>query len=537
MVVAEDGPASVELLAAVERGDADESSVATTFSDVEWRALVPMAMDSWPNSKHGPAADARLKDPSTPAQLDCAAHLLLAPESTYARLAAFALRLPGCLLAVSHGSWCASMAALFAPVWVFNPGLFGFRQLLAGTIASTLVLAIHHVPHWTFYWSPYFSKLRPPDIPTDPVASIESLIRYRQLVASGATKLLDHEDLDPMCPCPAPGCGGGPLKRGRYVGYDIVMGSLFLTTYLTFGWSFSMTWTPLHTVGTATWSTPWSLVLALWFLCSATIYTLTVSTHAIGMFNAVSYQIERRLQSRAVELVASEAASLCEELVSRAVSLLQKGANDAPVEAVGHTGELSDAAIECLFARFRAPDSMIYLHSQLTDAWRYRTSSLELRVRHIALGMLAELFLVAVNLATGSCVTAHSVFAIGLASALIFHFLALVAFSNRGIEAAAASYRRARTRIRAARADISACPAAARDPRTRSAVLDALRSYDDVLGGMLEAEDARGRFVGVPVTGGLLRTVAVTGVTLAVAIYGVLKGWAFFTLEVICPFS
>lgn len=79
---------------------------------------------------------------------------------------------------------------------------------------------------------------------------------------------------------------------------------------------------------------------------------------------------------------------------------------------------------------------------------------------------------------------------------------------------------------------------ASRLPQTRERrdVINSLSAYATVLQTLQKADRLRAKFLGLPVTWGLIKTLLVTIFTLIVGLWSILRGLGvFFTWEAVCP--
>ncbi|KAI9020581.1 hypothetical protein DFJ74DRAFT_707629 [Hyaloraphidium curvatum] len=150
---------------------------------------------------------------------------------------------------------------------------------------------------------------------------------------------------------------------------------------------------------------------------------------------------------------------------------------------------------------------------------------------HTLAGRVVRLYIPAlvisilVTAAAASCISAWQLLWLLFFSWLTFSYLFPTAAGNARIEAVGAIFSSGRTLLRAIVVEVSTIsPAAA----------SAARDHADLLG-CLADEAPMARWLGLQVTYGLLRTVAVTVVTAAAALWGIVRGLGVqATLESLC---
>jgi hypothetical protein len=144
---------------------------------------------------------------------------------------------------------------------------------------------------------------------------------------------------------------------------------------------------------------------------------------------------------------------------------------------------------------------------------------------------LAGLALI-INMAVGSCCPAWNVMRIVLS--LVYSSLSLSSLpvSNSQISTVVSLYGDAERALDALIASASRLPQTC----ARRDVINSLSAHATVLLSLEKTDRLRARFLGVPVTWGLVKTLFVTLFTLGVGLWSILKGvGVFFTMQTVCP--
>jgi hypothetical protein len=139
----------------------------------------------------------------------------------------------------------------------------------------------------------------------------------------------------------------------------------------------------------------------------------------------------------------------------------------------------------------------------------------------------------AINLATGSCVTAMNLLYIAsFAIRVLFINLFNFSYANGEIAAVSAVYRTARVRIHEMLVRVNN-----EEVRIDDRIVEDLKTHDRALAGLAtDGAEFSERIFGVVVDAGLARSLLVGALTLGVTLYTVLRNAGIFaTIEVFCP--
>ncbi|KAI9033452.1 hypothetical protein DFJ74DRAFT_192290 [Hyaloraphidium curvatum] len=325
------------------------------------------------------------------------------------------------------------------------------------------------------------------------------LARWEQLVGTagtgGSDSLLLHDPSDDRCPCPAPSCAGSCRWHASALRISewLVKYGLFCTVFL------SYSWTGLTVPGT--WLNAWSIALAV---TSIVVMLLTAVAQSLSRFstNVALLEVTDRVRRRAMKLALGD------------------------MLATFHTAVESDSVAGLASSASKEPFEV--LHDLLIATWarrirQFNTSS------PLLLSLIPYLTFAVANMAAFSCLPAYYIVYTGYVAVLNLFDLVNVAAENRGIDSQRRMYLDAIRELRslgdrAARAGAS--PELLRAVDARAALL---ATFSDVDG-------YRAKLLGFAVDYGVLRTVAVTALTLFVGLWSILKGLGVFaTMQSVCP--
>ncbi|KAI9003823.1 hypothetical protein DFJ74DRAFT_713346 [Hyaloraphidium curvatum] len=245
---------------------------------------------------------------------------------------------------------------------------------------------------------------------------------------------------------------------------------------------FVFVWTPLVTFAPATFSHWWSALLAALYLL-ADLAAHLIPGLARGGAILASLQLSVRLQHRAAAIALAD-------LIRR------------------HRESIFGGADPSLAVRGPEPNVVYSMYTFLTAV----------------AGLV-------VNLAAGGCVVLWTVLLIAYMLFLLFVDLVNLGVANQQISAVTDLYQDAIRDIRELRRAADAASA----PHLLSA---SLRNHDLVLTSYLAVDRYKARLFGAAVSHGLTRTAVVTGFTVALGLWTLLKGAGVtFTMDMACPIS
>ncbi|KAI9004926.1 hypothetical protein DFJ74DRAFT_742141 [Hyaloraphidium curvatum] len=399
---------------------------------------------------------------------------------------------------------------LLVPLLVFNArlGAFGAKQAAVGAAA----VAAHNVANVLLgclaIWTAANYARTVPSLDSNPFATV---VRWRRLLAPeprevpcqvpdlepgeepDVSPLVRHNPEDPLCPCPLPSCAG-PVLTSTWIMYlvDPIVQSLIL-----FAAFFLASYTLLVTFAPLMWSTWWSILLFALFACATLAYTPV--THFILPYNAPSSRVlnlSGRLQHRALSLLLSD-------MVERHRAAVEGGPEPVPA----------------------ADEPYVALHLRLAESWPAQLAFIS-NGRFVLILMAANLVAwMLFSAVLAGCVPLWIPVMLLLWPIAIGDELVAVAAANARTGRAADLYRRTRSSVLLLRSRAHNQPAVARS----------LADHDALLSLFAQTEGARARFVGFVVDAGVVRTVAVTCVTLCFGLWTVLRAaGVYFTLETMC---
>ncbi|KAI9034609.1 hypothetical protein DFJ74DRAFT_649993 [Hyaloraphidium curvatum] len=438
---------------------------------------------------------------------------------------------------------------VMATIWWRNDGRFGTKQLAtcrfplqpAGPPADYIPAAVADNVCLFLAWAVnifiyrFVVWLRSEKTSDGPAArgnvgldghALAPLVRWIQLVGgpasparpdlepkvdiAGPDSLLAHGPGDRLCPC------GRMLCAGRIPG-RILVDRLTLQTLPTFAYLFitycCALWTLLFTFGEATWGTPWTCVMASLTLIfqfdTQVLNTLGVFGTSVHVLN-----LNARLTHRALRLH---------------MSAFLRRYRDA-LEA---STEVSAAALDSL------PDAEPYqaLQPWVATAFDQRVVQLGYVQSFYSSAIVSFVVYIVVFIATGSCIPLGFLLTLALLLFLLVLELIIVATGNTQVSAAADLYLQARREARELATAAAARAARLPDGDARMTRLSAaLARHAEVLGSFAEIGEQRQRFLGLPVSFGAVRTLCITGFTVAFGVWSILRGaGVFLTVESACP--
>ncbi|KAI9012249.1 hypothetical protein DFJ74DRAFT_758466 [Hyaloraphidium curvatum] len=461
------------------------------FSPAEWAALFPAQPSPQPvfgaPVPPDPAEELRASEPLSFADLRDAAKLSLWLRWGLALHAALEPILARRALALFAVGFCPMLA--FIPTAIFNDGRFGSRQLAVGAVALACMLSVSLLLLWRGLLAadPAVRTKGPQD--GHPLAQ---LARWTQLAGlKDGSRLLQHDPDDELCPCSLASCAGSVPVRARYVrlAYN---GSIFAISCLLI--SFLNVYTPAVTFAARTWSTPWSAFLVVFL----------VALHSSGIFLDVVpfllpppplFQLSRRLRVRAVSLALTE--------------LLERHRR-----AFAEDGSV-------LVPRCPGTEHYQLLHAHLAAEWQRRIHA-SLGIDVLFASYASVILAMALDAAGGGCIPLLMLAVFALWSLVLLYTFFIAAGANSEVGRVALAYEAAREQLLVLAAG---APSA-------SAVRASAEGHAAVLGSFAGAKRLRARLFGFAIDYPVIRTVVATFFTVAVALWGVIRGLGvFFTPE------
>ncbi|KAI9012211.1 hypothetical protein DFJ74DRAFT_296459 [Hyaloraphidium curvatum] len=411
---------------------------------------------------------------------------------------------------------------LFLLVYPFNDRMFVTRGLATATVAFVFNIAWWTwVTHGTMQWWGAFAdrwvesaelpsevETALSDVPKPLTAPNEAgvlagIVRYMQLIRdqnpNGITSgMMEHEPgCEDSCPCVA--CTKELLRSAS------LTSALVNVSFLVLGlvtWLPLRNWTSIVTLGGLVWTTPWSGTLASVALVMSTAYVAGSCFRPTTVFNSPMLDLELRLRTRAVSIALND-------LKARLRRALLEGHDDA-----AEPPSLTSAPY-------------IALHARLLSEWRDNftfSGSLGYLTRSLFLG---DAVAIVVNAAGASCLPAFYVASVGLLLYIAILGLFSTAWVNRQCDAVASAYRSAVLELTALADEAATAP---------PAVLSSIKSHRSLLKRFADLDGARARFIGIPVTTDVIRALATTVVTLAVALWSVFRSLGVgITIQTVWP--
>ncbi|KAI9002530.1 hypothetical protein DFJ74DRAFT_714061 [Hyaloraphidium curvatum] len=386
--------------------------------------------------------------------------------------------------------------AIGAMMFPLDDGSFGTRQMAT----ALACLAVHFGFSTAIILYVYLASVVSPEHAKRFAASLAQTVRWLELCDSPIpSKLVEHVPGDRFCTCRA--CCSGLLRMAvwdRILRTSIFQGTGTIATMICL-------WTPMVRFGPAFWSTWYGVLLGTVFLLSVVVWNFVALLIRWTRTSPADVRLRTRIYRRASALA-------LRDLLARArASLL----DDKPV-GVPLNREL-----------------YVSLHAEYESRWRAARSvgalSSNAFTTLITFVSPFVLFACAVaNIAVGSCIPFWIVCWFLINLGLLVIDLAQLPAANDQIDDVLSLYADARTALQAMLAESARLP-----PRPAAREL---REHLGLLTSLCSADNLRATFVGIVVTWGLAKTVLVTAVTVAVALWSVLRGAGVsFTIETACP--
>ncbi|KAI9026770.1 hypothetical protein DFJ74DRAFT_518681 [Hyaloraphidium curvatum] len=406
---------------------------------------------------------------------------------------------------------------IFLLVYPFNNGMFATRGLAVATVAFVLQAAWWT---WTFYGNLDFygaladRSLKPNDLENgatevqnpseapNEAGVLAGAVRYQQLVQSlraedaSQSTMLEHDPTNvDLCPCVE--CTQSVLRWGAIL---VTLFSAFFSIFGLLAFVLFKNWTSLVTLGPFVWRTPWSAILLGLALTAMTVYVFAATFLPVLTFSGPLLDLELRLRMRALSMA-------LDDLNER----LRHALRDAdPVELPSITSS-----------------QYIALHASLLSEWSDDFIFSRATGRLTRSLFLSDCAAILLNAAGASCVPASYLFSIGVNLCLTGATMLNTASVNRQCDAAAAAYRGAVLDLTALADEAALAP---------SAVQASIRSHRSLLKRFAQLDGARARFLGFPITGDVIRALATTVVSLAVALWSVFRSLSVgITIQTVCP--
>ncbi|KAI9003034.1 hypothetical protein DFJ74DRAFT_713943 [Hyaloraphidium curvatum] len=393
----------------------------------------------------------------------------------------------GARLAASVLSWYL----MLVPLLVFNArlGAFGTKQIAAASVAITVFFLAVFWLGALGVWTSHKFVAAVPSLDANPFAQ---LVRWRDLLSDKGSQVLPlvrHDPADRLCPCGD--CSS--VVRSSWIMYPIdaaMQSAVLLGGHALSVWTLCVTFAPLM------WSTWWSILLFAVYAALLLLHTLP--SHFTFSYNTPSVRIlglSGRLQHRAMVVLLSD-------MVDR------------------HRR----AAAEDLVPVAAADEPYVELHFRLAESWPSQLAYIS-QGRAQFLGALSTLIVgLLLNAVAAGCVPLWMPLIFLDVLAIYFTSLLAIAAANLRIEDVAALYRRTRADVLVLRS---------RRPSDR--VERSLADHDALLALFAQTEGARQKYMGFTVDAAVVRTLAVTCVTLSFGLWTVLRAaGVYFTVETVC---
>ncbi|KAI8999872.1 hypothetical protein DFJ74DRAFT_336063 [Hyaloraphidium curvatum] len=473
------------------------------FLPEEWLALFPAPSPPVPtfgDEEQGanPEDAARAADPLT-------ADGILRDLGGAAKVAAWPVlrvhaALPGWFTALAISPSSAATIALLGLTVPLAGDMFTAKDVALGIAGTTLFLTGLSVSYGLV--SPFLGAniFRNGLVEFSHVAA---LCRWLRLVGRGKTPqgveaasspLVRHVPGDLSCPCTS--CCSWVESTSGILDFLDLFGNVSL------GWMvlFFFAYTPVVTFGAALWSTWYGALLGAIWASMFPAYIFTALSRLLGNDNMAHTALQRRLHCRAVDMAMAD-------LLSRFRSAAAAG--DAPPRA----------------------DSWLYvrLHYRFAALCRFRRQQDGIVISRLyGLALVpGAVLLTALYAAVGRCISAWQL-AVFAHAAVYFTVNAVnLASRNSLIDAVAAVYRDAQRELRALALRTGPGPLA-----------DEIALHDRAIASFQDVARYRAKLFGFVVSFGTVRTMLVTGLTVAVALWSVLRAFGVTaTLESFCPVS
>ncbi|KAI9002527.1 hypothetical protein DFJ74DRAFT_695942 [Hyaloraphidium curvatum] len=312
--------------------------------------------------------------------------------------------------------------------------------------------------------------------------------------------LLQHDEADVRCPCPAAGCAGSVLRddalaRLLDAGLDTVCGGVILLFIL---------WTPAIELASQFWPS-WGAVGGIFAVIYLVVgYGLTYSVRERAVFMLPSAFFVRRVAYRALS------ASL-RSFLRRYRSFLLRG-------------EGADAVLK------PSTELHVKLLRLLSVDWSHRFVYLSLERRFVLFSGVILLITLVMNLAAGRCVAAFQIATAAFVLGMVIRSILIVSAFNSVAEDTSTLCLGAAA---AARRILAASALHSPDPRAAAALEAHARLLELAAA---SAGASRARVLGQPVGYGTARGVLVAAITVGFAVLGAMRGFGVaLTIQTVCP--
>lgn len=453
--------------------------------------------------------------------------------------------------ALSSTVWNLCNFALVGTIWILNnDNLFESKQLIAGTIA----VGVSFLSIWCSQVISSCAARRgsrtTQDCESASIAPVELLVRWHQLLCgelntfenskSGAKEkdtssslLLKHEPNDNLCPCSE--C----LRTlPQDIFWDRARRPTALHVYAMFA-GFALGWTPMVQFGSLFWSQPWGIFLGVVFATSIVVYSgnaiIDKWLHPSVPLVRLKGQIYHRASSLALRAFLEKAKADLRCPSSHEQTSDPKDPSDPELFIRLHAGYMA----RWQESHLEASDLFVFFMVMLMPAAFVVSCIINLVSKHLVLSGIPVgrrcpnnqgYFLY--HQAAGSCMTLWSVAWLLMTVAYSAFSLTTLPIANGQITAITSLYGDAQRALDMLLAQASCLP---QTPERRD-VMTKLSAHSSLLQTFREADRLRAKFLGIPVTWGVVKTFFVTLFTLGVGLWSVLRGvGVFFTLQTVCP--
>ncbi|KAI9024170.1 hypothetical protein DFJ74DRAFT_73904 [Hyaloraphidium curvatum] len=402
----------------------------------------------------------------------------------------------------------ACTLAANAAVFSFGGGTFGTPQLAAGMTALAMVMAAGIVMH-------VFMLAATRGLPRREVLlarALSGLHRWGQAVLAGAP-LLAHVDGDDACPCHT--CCSRTVLAWSF--WERTLRTVPLNGFNVLV-LFASCWTPLVYYGSFFWASGAYVALGVLLFAAILVYNLSGIVMRFGSDSSAETDLETRIYLRA-------SFRAIQDLLDRYRRRLLFATSDDPSGGVPEAGTTTSELYVRLHLGYRAK-------WERTGPRKVFAGPPTFMSLIISFFPVVQLVAIAVNLAAGGCITLWCILNIVVALYIIVVDTSDLPAINQQIDALSRTYTDAVFSIRGMLAEAARLPP---DPRRAQAAAE-LEAHAGFLAAFGTAEGLRATFLGIPVTWGLAKTLAVTAVTLGVALWSVLRGAGVsFTVQSMCP--
>ncbi|KAI9030651.1 hypothetical protein DFJ74DRAFT_764964 [Hyaloraphidium curvatum] len=390
-------------------------------------------------------------------------------------------------------TYFAPEVALAGATWApaIASGAFDTRGAAVG-LAAQLALIVGYHAAFLFEGTSAWDKPA-----TEDGSTFAALVRWKELCAEGGSALVRHDEDDRWCPCDRASCAGALPARSSalQVVRPALLVALALLAYPVFFW-----WTPIVFLADRTWAVPWIAFLMVAVLVANLVYVLVIGPSV--SVDPYLLGLDTRLEQRAIKLALADLVKACVLPIAGDVPAREDPASDAP-----------------------PADCYISMHGMLAPKWRTRVAANESWLLLELLTGAADVLALAFLLLASGCATAWAVASLAWHLLDLFYVLSTAAAANAGVTRCTDLYSLAASDVRLAHAR-----AGVRAPGWVLSHLDALDGFSRA-GGTDHA-----RVFGVPVTYGAVRGAAATLATVALGLFGILRGaGARATLQSWCP--